>query len=69
MTSKLKSPSLNLNPNQIQMNYSKNTTPEGSITKNTMNLYSSRDFEQTNESKNKVETIIKKGKINRDRLN
>ena len=51
------------------MKYSKNTTPEGSITKNTMNLYSSRDFEQTNESKNKVETIIKKGKINRDRLN
>ena len=55
--------------NKIQVNISKNTTPERSTTKNTINLYSSWDFERTNNSKINLETILKTGKINRNRLN
>ena len=55
--------------NKIHVNISKNSTPERSITKNTINLYSSWDFERTNNSKINLETILKTGKINRNRLN
>ena len=55
--------------NKIHVNISKNSTPERSITKNTINLYSSWDFDKTNDSKINVETILKTSVINRNRLN